>query len=76
MNLGEAVEKLCIANIKLYNLCDLKASMASSPGDYTKEQLVRVMEQDIKLCEERARLKNAINKTVGIESEEIKRYGE
>lgn len=75
MNLGEMVEKLCIANIKLYNLCDLKTDMSKNPADYTKEQLVTLMEQDIQLCKERAKLKNIINKSVGIEGEEIKRYG-
>lgn len=76
MNLGELVEKLAIANIKLYNLCDLKTDMSKNPADYTKEQLVTLMEQDIKLCKERAKLKNAINKTVGLDGDEIKRYGE
>lgn len=76
MNFGETVEKLCIANIKLFNLCDMKTKMAKNPGDFTKEELVRVMEQDISLCKERARLKNELNRLVGLEAEEVKRYGE
>lgn len=75
MSLGELVEKLCIANIKLYNLCDLKAEMAKNPSSYTKEELACVMEQDIMLCKERARLKNEINKIAGLDVEEIKNYG-
>ncbi len=76
-SLGELVEKLTIANIKLYNLCDRKALAANNPGDFSKEELAAIMRKDIELCKERALLKNAINKVAGIPStEEIKSYGE
>ena len=75
MNLGEIIEKLCIANIKLYNICDKKAEAARNPGDFTKQELVEIMAQDIKLCRERANLKNAINKATGMDvSDEVKLY--
>ena len=74
MNLGELIEKLCIANIKLYNICDLQVAMSKNPADYTKEEIVQAMEKDIILCRERAQLKNTINTTMGFKGEEVKMY--
>lgn len=77
MNLGELVEKLAIANIKLFQLCDKKADAAKNPANYTKQELVDLCANDIALCKERARLKNAINKVAGVDiAEEIKGYGD
>ena len=75
-NLGELVEKLCIANIKLYNICEKKTQAAENPAGFSKDELIEIMRQDISLCRDRAALKNAINKTAGMNvAEEIKRYG-
>ena len=75
--LGEMIEKLCIANIKLFNVCDEKADMAKNPGEYTKADMARVMSQDIELCKQRGKLKSAIDKLLmGSDAiEEIKNYG-
>lgn len=75
IDIGEVVEKLAIANIKLYNICDEKADASRNPDKYTKEDLVRIMAQDIALCKERANLKNAIRTFHGQGLSEIKSYG-
>lgn len=74
---GEMIEKLCIANIKLFKLCDKKSDMAKNPGDYTKAEMVRVMRQDIELCKQRGKLKSEIDRVLmgGDAIEEIKNYG-
>lgn len=76
MNPGELFEKLAIANIKLFNICDDKARAAENPGDFDKSQLIEIMRKDIELCKERARLKNEINKLFGQDTEEVKSYGQ
>ena len=81
--IGELIEKLCIANIKLFMICDDKAKMAAQPGNYSKTEMAEVMGKDIKLCRERARLKNAIDRTLSQSImkgelsviEEVKQYG-
>lgn len=75
-NLGELVEKLSIANTKLFKVCDDKANIVKNPAAYSKEDIVKTIAKDISLCEERARLKNAINKVAGINHTEIKSYGD
>jgi len=59
--IGELIEKLTIANIKLYMLCDKKADMAKNPEAYTKKQMAEVMDADIQLCKQRGSLKKQID---------------
>lgn len=75
--IGELIEKLAIANIKLYNTCDEKADMAANPQNYTKEQMAEVMKRDIELCKQRGALKSQIDKVLlgSVATEEIKKYG-
>jgi len=74
---SELIEKLCIANIKLFQLCDKKADMAKSPADYSKADMAKVMRQDIELCKLRGQLKSQIDRLISPEVaiEEIKNYG-
>lgn len=74
-NIGELIEKLCIANIKLYMLCDKKVDMAADPLKYSKEEIAALLSKDIALCKERASLKSEINKILGAGGEEVKMYG-
>lgn len=75
-NIGELVEKLAIANIKLFQVCDQKADMARNPADFSKEEMASVMAKDIELCKERARLKNEINRAFDSSiAIEVKDYG-
>lgn len=81
--IGELIEKLCIANIKLFKVCDDKAKIADNPADFSKTEIVEVMRKDINLCKQRAQLKNAIDRTVAHSImkgelsviEEVKQYG-
>lgn len=75
MNIGEDIEKLCIANVKLYMVCEKKAKVAKGELDLSKEELEDLMRQDIDLCRQRGALKNAINKALGQAPQEVKRYG-
>jgi len=74
-NIGELIEKLAIANIKLFNLCDLKAAMAKNPDSYTKQEMAEVFNKDVTLCNQRGALKNKINKFFGVQEAEVKSYG-
>ena len=62
--IGELVEKLSIANIKLYEVCDKKADIAREPGSFSKQEIVDVLRRDIELCKQRAMLKKAIDNAV------------
>jgi hypothetical protein len=62
--MGELVEKLSIANMKLFKVCDKKADIARNPGDFSKSEIVDVIRRDIELCKQRASLKNQIDKTL------------
>lgn len=81
--IGELIEKLIIANVKLYNICDEKSRMADSPENYTKSDMARVMGADIELCKQRAALKRKIDAEVNsaiIDGrtdviDEVKNYG-
>lgn len=81
--IGELIEKLCIANIKLFQVCNDKANMANNPGDFSKTEMVEIMRKDINLCKLRAQLKNAIDSAVSQSImngeistvQEIKQYG-
>ena len=81
--IGELIEKLAIANIKLFKVCDDKAKIATNPADFSKTEIVEVIKKDIELCRQRARLKNAIDDALNrsiMEGElsvieEVKQYG-
>ena len=75
-DLGELIEKLCVANIKLFKVCDMKAAMSENPGKFSKQEILDNMAADIYLCTLRASLKNKINAVLGnIVPREIKNYG-
>jgi hypothetical protein len=74
-NIAEDIEKLVIANIKLYMVCEEKGKVAAGK-DLTKEQLENIIKQDIALCQQRGALKNAINRALGQRPQEVKRYGQ
>lgn len=76
MKIGELIEKLAIANIKLFNVCDEKANAAADPSAYSKEQLVDLMKKDIALCKERASLKSELDRLLGDGGVEVKMYGD
>lgn len=81
--IGQLIEELCVANIKLFNVCDIKAAIAAKPGDYSKKDCVENARRDIALCKRRAQLKNAIDQALNaaiISGEtsvidEVKQYG-
>ena len=81
--IGELIEKLCIANAKLFKVCDDKAKVVASPGDFSKAEIVEIMSKDLSLCKQRAKLKNAIDNVITrsiIDGElstieEVKSYG-
>ena len=81
--IGELIEKLAIANIKLFTVCDKKADMAASPSDFSKQEMAEVMRADIELCKQRGSLKKQIDKAINdaiIKGEasvidEVKSYG-
>lgn len=81
--IGELIEKLVIANLKLYDTCNDKAKAAKNPANFSKRELVEIMRKDIELCKQRAQLKNAIDRTLSHSimkgelsvSEEVKQYG-
>ncbi len=74
-NLGELIEKLSIANTKLFKEKDWQADVVAEKIDPTKEQLINSIKKDIMLCKERARLKNEINQHTGNFIDEVKNYG-
>lgn len=81
--IGQLIEELCIANIKLFNVCDTKAAIAAKPADFSKKDCVENARRDIELCKRRAQLKNAIDRAINdaiIAGEtsvidEVKQYG-
>lgn len=64
MSIGQLIEDLCIANVKLYEICDMKKDIADNPENYTKRQMADVMAKDIQLCQRRAQLKTSIDRTL------------
>lgn len=70
-NIAELIDKLCICNNKLFEVCNQKANCDSM----SREELVALCKKDIALCRERASLKNSINKAMGYSAEEVKNYG-
>lgn len=81
--IAELIEKLCILNIKLFDVCNSKTKMANNPGDFSKIEMAEIMRKDISLCKQRAQLKNAIDKKIRdsiisgdmVATEEVKNYG-
>jgi len=81
--IGQLIEELCVANIKLFFLCNMKADVNKDPGKFSKGDLVKMNKQDIGLCKKRAQLKSRIDRELSssiIEGrmdvvEEIKKYG-
>jgi len=83
MGLGELIERLAIANLKLFKEKDAQADKITSRTTFWYRQSV---ERDVELCRERAKLKNAIDKKIiamissgekahSQFSKEIKNYG-
>lgn len=74
-SMGELVEKLAIANLKLFEVCSQKDELAS--GILSPEESVSLAKKDIELCRERAKLKSEINRAFYGRSaiEEVKNYG-
>lgn len=81
--IGQLIEELCIANIKLFNACDMKAAIAAKPAEFTKKDCVENARRDIELCKRRAQLKTAIDKALNdailsgdtCVIDEVKQYG-
>lgn len=81
--IGQLIEELCIANIKLFNCCNTKAEIVRNPGDFSKKDCVENARRDIELCKRRAQLKSAIDKALrnaiisgdALVIEEVKQYG-
>jgi len=81
--IGQLIEELCIANIKLFSVCDKKAEIAKNPGDFSKKEIVQNASRDVELCKRRAQLKTAIDQAISsaiIAGEvdvitEVKQYG-
>lgn len=83
MSIGQLIEELCVANIKLFVLCDKKAKVVQSPANFSKGELVEMTKRDLELCKRRAKLKHAIDKTLNdailvgemAVIDEVKQYG-
>lgn len=83
MNVAELMERLFTYSMKLYSTCDKKAHAVANPTLYTKEDLLSILETDIRLCKQRGLTKQAIeaalNKAIldGHMNviDEVKRYG-
>ncbi len=81
--IGQLIEELCVANIKLFEVCNTKAEIAKRPADFTKKQMSENARRDIELCKRRAQLKSSIDKKLSdaILSgdisviDEVKQYG-
>lgn len=81
--IGQLIEELIVANVKLYMACEKKFAIAADPGKFSKKEIVENARQDVELCRRRAQLKNKIDAALRqaimsgeVESiEEVKRYG-
>lgn len=81
--IGNLIEQLSVANTKLFELCNKKHEITNSPENFSKEDMVALIEKDIELCKTRANLKNKIDETLngairngGLDSiKEVKQYG-
>ncbi len=71
--IGELIERLCIANMKLWAVCDKKANAANM----TQEDLRVLVADDLNLCKSRAAIRAEINRRLGTTSgETVKHYAE
>lgn len=83
MNIAQLIEELCISNIKLFDVCNKKAAIASNPAGFSKEEAVETIGRDIELCKQRARIKTEINRVLNEAVvlgkldivDEVKQYG-
>ena len=64
MSIGQLIESLCVANIKLFNICNIKTQIAANPSAFSKKQMADNARADVNLCKTRAQLKNAIDKAI------------
>jgi hypothetical protein len=74
---AELIERLIVANVKLYMVCDEKARLAADPGA-TKEALRANAAKDVALCKSRAAIRTDLNARLGGEAsgESVKQYGD
>lgn len=73
--IGELIEKLCIANLKLWAVCDQKAAYVDG-GEASAEKLRDLMKKDLDLCKVRAQLRAEINARLGgYQGDNVKSYG-
>ncbi len=71
--IGELIERLMIANMKLWAVCDKKANAANM----TQEDLRVLVADDLNLCKSRAAIRAEINRRLGSDSgETVKHYAE
>ncbi len=71
--IGELIERLCIANLKLWAVCDKKANAANM----SQEDLRVLVTDDLNLCKSRAAIRAEINRRLGTTSgETVKHYAE
>jgi hypothetical protein len=61
---GQYSEDLCIANLKLFKVCDLKDKIAKGEIECSNEQKELLLKQDIELCKTRAHLKSELDKII------------
>ena len=61
-SLGELIDKLAIANTKLFEVCRLKNEIAQFPARFSKMETIKNAEADIELCKQRAKLKGDIDR--------------
>ncbi len=71
--IGELIERLMIANMKLWAVCDKKANAANM----SQEDLRVLVSDDLNLCKSRAAIRAEINKRLGgvVSGESVKSYG-
>src|SRR5438105_2084776 len=69
---AELVERLLIANLKLWEICKKKASSATVPD----AELRKLVQDDLDLCKSRAAIRAEINARLGCErsGESVKHY--
>ena len=81
VDVADLVEKLGIANLKLYEVCNKKAELGRQPTPQSQletevfaQASAENMRQDVELCKLRASLKNQINAAFGF-VQDVKLYG-
>jgi hypothetical protein len=81
-DIGDLIEKLVTATVRLYMLCDRKAELAKPKTSMTLqesasrvEEMRKLMADDIELCKTRAQLRGEINRALGGAGDSVKLYG-